>query len=143
MSFITFSENLIKFLNFSCWTTNVKWLEDNETPEPQEVYEKGLRCLAETCALSITKMHKIAELLLIIEHHSTANEADSLVQLTQAFCRHLHGVANKFGSRLNAFEKTEETSSLITSIFVEVFNSSTYVQNAFQLLVPILQIGAA
>ncbi|KAL5284773.1 FAM114A2 family protein [Megaselia abdita] len=127
----------------SCWTTNIKWLEDNSNAEPQEVYEKGLRCLAETCALCITKMHKIAELLLIIEHHSTANEADSLVQLTQVFCLHLHGVANKFGGKLNAFEKTEDTSSLITSIFVEVFNSSTYVQNAFQLLVPILQIGAA
>lgn len=118
-------------------------MDENEHAEPQEVYEKGLRCLAETCALCITKMHKIAELLLIIEHHSTANEADSLVQLTQAFCRHLHGVANKFGGKLNSFEKTEDTSSLITSIFVEVFNSSTYVQNAFQLLVPILQIGAA
>lgn len=118
----------------------MKWLAESDRSEPQEVYEKGLRCLAETCALCITKMHKIAELLLIIEHHSTANEADSLVQLTQAFCRHLHGVANKFGGRLNKFGGS---SSLITSIFVEVFNSSTYVQNAFQLLVPILQIGAA
>lgn len=65
-------------------------------------------------------MHKIAELILIQDHHSTANEADSLVQLTHIFCLHLRSIANLFGAKLNTYETTEETSSLITSIFLEV-----------------------
>lgn len=124
-----------------CWKKNTDELDNNL--EPHHIYEKGLRCLAETCALQINKMHKIAELLIIKEHHSTANEADSLVQMTTIFCYHLHGIANKFCRKLNTLEQNEELSSLITNLFLEVCNSTSYVQSAFKLFIPILQVGAA
>ena len=37
----------------------------------------------------------------------------------------------------------EDVNELITSIFMEGTNSTSYIKNAFQLFVPILQLGAA
>lgn len=65
---------------FRCWSENISWLEDESIKSAQDIHDKALRCLAQTSAISINKMHKLAELLLIKDHHSTADEADSLVQ---------------------------------------------------------------
>lgn len=46
----------------------------------QDVHDKALKCLAKTSALAVNKYHKLAELLLIKEHHSTVNEAECLIQ---------------------------------------------------------------
>ncbi|XP_055382841.1 protein FAM114A2 [Condylostylus longicornis] len=125
-----------------CWEKNLIYLQ-GDIENAHEVFEKGLRCLAETCALQMNKMHKIAELLIIKESHTTVSEADSLVQITTIFSRHLRGIANKFCGKLNTFEQTEEVKTSITNIFVEVYNSTSYVQSAFKLFIPILQVGAA
>lgn len=47
---------------------------------PQKIHDKALQCLAKTSALAVNKYHKLAELLLIKDHHSTVNEADCLIQ---------------------------------------------------------------
>lgn len=67
---------------YSCWKSNAEWLANQaaEVRDPQAIHDKALRCLAETSAHAVHKLHKLAELLLIKERHSTANEADSLVQ---------------------------------------------------------------
>ncbi|XP_037039719.1 protein FAM114A2 [Bradysia coprophila] len=126
-----------------CWSDNISWLDSETTKSHQEIYEKALRCLAQTSAICINKMHKLAELLLIKEHHSTADEADSLVQITSVMCWHLSGISARFGNSLSQMENKDEVNSLITSIFLEGSNSTSYVQNAFQLFIPILQMGAA
>lgn len=61
---------------------NADWLAEQQQPpvQPQQVHDRALRCLAETTALVVHKMHKLAELLLVKDRHSTANEADALVQ---------------------------------------------------------------
>lgn len=60
---------------------NADWLAVAENQQDaQQLHDKGLRCLAETTALAVHKLHKLAELLLVKERHSTANEADALVQ---------------------------------------------------------------
>lgn len=64
-----------------CWTDSCDWLMgDGREAEPQQTHDKALRCLAQTTALAVQRLHKLAELLLIKERHSTADEADSLVQ---------------------------------------------------------------
>lgn len=136
-----------------CWRTNVEWLSNKtDTRNSQQFFEKAMHALAQTTALCVLRMHKLAENLLILEHHSTANEADALVQLTTVFCWHLSGVAARFSaelSNLTSEEQAQPTSaedndnSLITNIFLEGSNSTSYIQNAFQLFIPILQIGAA
>lgn len=126
-----------------CWSDNISWLDSETAKSHQNIYEKALRCLAQTSAICINKMHKLAELLLIKEHHSTADEADSLVQITSVMCWHLSGISARFGNSLSQMENKDEVNSLITSIFLEGSNSTSYVQNAFQLFIPILQMGAA
>lgn len=65
----------------NCWEENTKWLSDlDEIPTPQDIHTKAIHCLAQTTALAVNKMHKLAEVLLVLDHHSTANEADSMVQ---------------------------------------------------------------
>ncbi|GAB0097429.1 protein FAM114A2 [Sergentomyia squamirostris] len=132
------------------WQNYTNWMWEKNIKTTKDVYDKALHCLAETTALCVSKMHKLAELLLVLDHHSTANEADSLVQLTTIFCWHLNGISSTFGSILsgpgvttNPDDDPDDPNSLITSIFLEGSNSTSYIQNAFQLFIPILQLGAA
>ncbi|XP_053692726.1 protein FAM114A2 [Sabethes cyaneus] len=139
----------------NCWKANIEWLTIEPSAEPrssQQIFEKAMHALAQTTALCVLRMHKLAEILLILEHHSTANEADALVQLTTVFCWHLSGVAARFSAELSKINDDdrirrsvgeESDNALITNIFLEGSNSTSYVQNAFQLFIPILQIGAA
>lgn len=66
-----------------------------------------------------------------------------LFRITSVMCWHLGGIASRFGNSLSQMESKEDVNSLITSIFLEGSNSTLYVQNAFQLFIPILQMGAA
>lgn len=132
----------------NCWKENVEWLESASPRSAQQIFEKAMHGLAQTTALCVLRMHKLAEILLILDRHSTANEADALVQLTGVFCWHLSGLAARFSAELsksNGESKRGEDcdNALITNIFLEGSNSISYVQNAFQLFIPILQIGAA
>lgn len=71
---------LISFL-YSTWKENYDWLENKvEEHQPQQMHDNALKCLAKTSALAINKYHKLAELLLIKDHHSTVNESDCLLQ---------------------------------------------------------------
>ncbi|XP_058055522.1 protein FAM114A2 [Anopheles bellator] len=132
------------------WAEYTAWLEQG--PEGasscQDIFEKAMHALAQTTALCVLRMHKLAESLLISEHHSTATEADVLVQLTTVFCWHLSGVATRFGTELTRLNQEDSgsgdtDSTLVTNIFLEGSNSTSYIQNAFQLFIPILQLGAA
>uniref|UniRef100_A0A182PTB8 Protein FAM114A2 n=1 Tax=Anopheles epiroticus TaxID=199890 RepID=A0A182PTB8_9DIPT len=129
------------------WTEYTDWMENRDGERTGHVvFEKAMHALAQTTALCVLRMHKLAEVLLISEHHSTATEADVVVQLTSVFCWHLSGVATRFCSELTKMKDEsgdESDSALITNIFLEGSNSTSYVQNAFHLFVPILQLGAA
>lgn len=63
-----------------CWRDSRDWLQSDASSDPQIIHDRALRCLAQTTAFAVHRMHKLAELLLIKERHSTADEADSLVQ---------------------------------------------------------------
>lgn len=116
-----------------CWRENLEWIESSTTTvrSSQQIFEKALHALAQTTALCVLRMHKLAEILLILEHHSTANEADALVQLTTVFCWHLSGVAARFSAELSKLKADQQTrrsagedsdNALITNIFLEVSN---------------------
>uniref|UniRef100_A0A182NSG7 Protein FAM114A2 n=1 Tax=Anopheles dirus TaxID=7168 RepID=A0A182NSG7_9DIPT len=106
------------------WTEYTCWIEDHSTDRTgQDVFEKAMHALAQTTALCVLRMHKLAEILLISEHHSTATEADVVVQLTTVFCWHLSGVATRFCSELTKMKDEsgdESDSALITNIFLEL-----------------------
>ncbi|KFB35979.1 AGAP004464-PA-like protein [Anopheles sinensis] len=135
------------------WTEYTAWIDGGdddgqaEGRTAQDIFERAMRALAQTTALCVLRMHKLAEILLISEHHSTATEADVVVQLTTVFCWHLSGVATRFCSELTKLKESESAdesdNGLVTNIFLEGSNSTSYIQNAFQLFIPILQMGAA
>ncbi|XP_015593119.1 protein FAM114A2 isoform X1 [Cephus cinctus] len=115
-------------------------------PLDREIFQHAVSTLARFTAFSVERFHKTAELLLIKEHRSTVNEADALVQLTQILSSQIGIVANLFSTHLNELAKTAEKPQSIhaniTTIFLEAANASSYIQDAFKLLIPIVQVGA-
>ncbi|XP_076296943.1 protein FAM114A2 [Lasioglossum baleicum] len=117
------------------------------THTEEEIFEKSISVLAQFTAFSVERFHKTAELLLIKEHRSTVNEADALVQLTRVLCNQIGILANAYYNSLNTLSKLKETpnsikASVTTTIFMEASNASSYIQDAFKLLTPIIQVGA-
>lgn len=66
----------------SCWEEAENWLESLKTNicSDEELHHQAIETLAQLTALAVEQYHKAGELLLIKDHHSTADEADSLVQ---------------------------------------------------------------
>ncbi|XP_076647255.1 protein FAM114A2 [Halictus rubicundus] len=112
----------------------------------EEIFEKCISVLAQFTAFSVERFHKTAELLLIKEHRSTVNEADALVQLTRVLCNQIGILANAYYNSLPALSKIKEApnsiKTKITTIFMEASNASSYIQDAFKLLIPVIQVGA-
>lgn len=94
------------------------------TNNDREIFEHAISVLAQFTALSVERFHKTAELLLIKEHRSTVNEADSLVQLTNILSKEIGVLANTYCSCLDASvetsDKPDSSSTNITTIFMEV-----------------------
>ncbi|XP_054264845.1 protein FAM114A2 [Macrosteles quadrilineatus] len=105
------------------------------------VNETAILSLAELTAAAMECFHKSAELVMAKSIHNTADEADSYLQLTKHMCARVSAVANDFTQLLTKNDPIAN-SSLITNIFLEASNSCSYIKNACQLLVPILQVGA-
>lgn len=66
----------------SSWLETEEWLGKINTVVcgERELHEQAIETLAQLTALAVEQFHKCGELLLIKEHRSTADEADSLVQ---------------------------------------------------------------
>lgn len=57
-----------------------EWIESTNSNNPDEIHSNAIENLAKLTAMAVEQYHKAAELLLVKEHRSTADEADSLVQ---------------------------------------------------------------
>nr|XP_046267242.1 protein FAM114A2 [Scatophagus argus] len=107
----------------------------------EEVHAAAIRSLAELTARSIELFHKLAEMILFC---NGATEASVLSQLTVVLCKEISLLSKKFTSCLTAagaHEKGDVLNPLITGVFLEASNSASYIQDAFQLLMPILEIS--
>ncbi|XP_019713675.1 protein FAM114A2 [Hippocampus comes] len=121
-----------------------KQAEDDEEERGQltveEVNAAAIRSLAELTARSIELFHKLGEGLLLSNGDV---EVDILSQLTVVLCKEVSLLSKKFTTCLTAAgsnEKGEVLNPLITGVFLEASNSASYIQDAFQLLMPILEI---
>ncbi|XP_013171735.1 PREDICTED: protein FAM114A2 isoform X2 [Papilio xuthus] len=121
----------------------LEWLSTGDISS-RAVYKRGVSSLAHATALAVETYHKTAEMLLVKTRRSTADEADALTQMTVVITKHIGDIATLFTARLNSItdEDKEQVSNHITNIFLEADNSCKYIQNAFQLALPIIQIGA-
>ncbi|XP_062127282.1 protein FAM114A2 [Drosophila sulfurigaster albostrigata] len=131
----------------SHWTQCLSWLNSIEAIEADlEVsYEKSINALSEACALEMCKLHKIAELLLVKQHHSTANEVDGIVQLSKQFNAHLQGLTQRYAALLSSkksADQEEECKKQVNTLFAEMLSGVKYIEQAYKLFTPILQMGA-
>lgn len=115
--------------------------ERSELTSVEEVHAAAIRSLAELTARSIELFHKLAEMVLFSNGVATPQV---LSQLTIILCKEISLLSKKFTSCLTTAggsEKGDVLNPLITAVFLEASNSASYVQDAFQLLMPILEIS--
>ncbi|XP_029029546.1 protein FAM114A2 [Betta splendens] len=107
----------------------------------EEVHAAAIRSLAELTARSIELFHKLSELILF---SSSSADPSVLSQLVVVLCKEVSLLSKKFTTCLAAAglnEKGDILNPLITGVFLEASNSASYIQDAFQLLMPILEIS--
>ncbi|KAF4098295.1 protein FAM114A2 [Onychostoma macrolepis] len=112
----------------------------------EEAHLSAITSLAEFTARSIEQFHKTAEMLLHCnpEGVTSTEQAKVLSQVTIVICKEVSLLSKMFTSCLTtigANEKGEVLNPLITSIFLEASNSASYIQDAFQLLMPVLEVS--
>ncbi|XP_073323430.1 protein NOXP20 isoform X2 [Pagrus major] len=123
--------------------------EEKKEKDPRSVeavYLSSVSSLAEVTARSIEQLHKVAELILHGQEleKPARDQAHILTRLTGAMCTEVECLAKKFSDTLlfvGGQRKAEELNPLVDSVLLEGSNSTNYIQNAFQLLLPVLQIS--
>ncbi|XP_066405241.1 protein NOXP20 isoform X1 [Molothrus aeneus] len=120
--------------------------EVDKSKTVEEIYMLSIESLAEVTARCIEQLHKVAELILHgQEVEKTAqDQAKVLTNLTSAMCNEVSSLSKKFSDSVTAAGsnmKAEVLNPIINSVLLEGSNSTTYIQDAFQLLLPVLQIS--
>ncbi|XP_039704786.1 protein NOXP20 isoform X4 [Pteropus medius] len=120
--------------------------EDRRTKTVEEVYMLSIESLAEVTARCIEQLHKVAELILHgqEEEKPAQDQAKVLIKLTTAMCNEVASLSKKFMNSLTTVgsnKKAEVLNPMINSVLLEGCNSTTYIQDAFQLLLPVLQVS--
>ncbi|XP_060720610.1 protein NOXP20 isoform X2 [Tachysurus vachellii] len=123
-----------------------KHMEQSKMDNVESVYQWSISSLAEVTARSIEQLHKVAELILHGQdvEKPASQQAKILSRLTCAMCKEVSCLARRFTDTLVAVgsrRKAEELNPLVNSVTLEGSNSTTYIHNAFQLLLPVLQIS--
>ncbi|XP_050752000.1 protein NOXP20 isoform X1 [Gymnogyps californianus] len=119
-------------------------VDKNKTVE--EIYMLSIESLAEVTARCIEQLHKVAELILHGQEveKPAQDQAKVLTNLTSAMCNEVSSLSKKFSDSLTAAGssmKAEVLNPIINRVLLEGCNSTTYIQDAFQLLLPVLQIS--
>ncbi|KAM6251467.1 protein FAM114A2 isoform 2-T2 [Porphyrio hochstetteri] len=112
----------------------------------EDIHAFAIRSLAELTACSIEMFHKTAALFLHGQKQevTATDRAKSLSQMTIVLCKELSAFSKEFTTCLTTAgvkEKADVLNPLITGVFLEASNSASYIQDAFQLLLPVLQIS--
>uniref|UniRef100_A0A673XTU5 Family with sequence similarity 114 member A2 n=1 Tax=Salmo trutta TaxID=8032 RepID=A0A673XTU5_SALTR len=112
----------------------------------QNVHSSAIKSLAELTARSIEQFHKVAEMILLCTSQkvTTLEQAKILSQITIVLCKEISLLSKKFTSCLTTIgsnEKGDVLNPLITGVFLEASNSASYIQDSFQLLMPVLEVS--
>ncbi|ETE73175.1 hypothetical protein L345_00990, partial [Ophiophagus hannah] len=120
--------------------------EQENKKSVEDIHMVAIRSLAELTAYSIEMFHKTAALVLHGQKDDVLaiNRAKTLSQMTIMLCKELSSLSKEFATCLTTVgveEKADVLNPLITGVFLEASNSASYIQDAFQLLLPVLQIS--
>uniref|UniRef100_A0A8C4L1L9 Family with sequence similarity 114 member A2 n=1 Tax=Equus asinus TaxID=9793 RepID=A0A8C4L1L9_EQUAS len=112
----------------------------------EDIHAFAIRSLAELTAYSIELFHKTAALVLHgrKQEVTAVERSRTLSQMTVMLCKELSSLSKEFTTCLTTAgvkEKADVLNPLITAVFLEASNSASYIQDAFQLLLPVLEIS--
>uniref|UniRef100_A0A8C9QL21 Family with sequence similarity 114 member A2 n=1 Tax=Spermophilus dauricus TaxID=99837 RepID=A0A8C9QL21_SPEDA len=110
----------------------------------EDIHAFAIRSLAELTACSIELFHKTAALVLHGGKQEVTAIERSQTLMTIVLCKELSCLSKEFTTCLTTSgikEKADVLNPLITAVFLEASNSASYIQDAFQLLLPVLQIS--
>ncbi|XP_037654929.1 protein FAM114A2 isoform X2 [Choloepus didactylus] len=112
----------------------------------EDIHAFAIRSLAELTACSIELFHKTAALVLHgrKQEVTAIDRSRTLSQMTVVLCKELSSLSKEFTTCLTTAgvkEKADILNPLITGVFLEASNSASYIQDAFQLLLPVLEIS--
>ncbi|EDO49592.1 predicted protein, partial [Nematostella vectensis] len=125
--------------------------DQDQTPGSRhapDIYKCGISTLAELTARTVEQFHKIAEVILLLGEKETSAivRAQGLKRMTGSVCTEVSVLATHFAGCLNTAaddsEDPEGVSTLITSLYLESSECARYVQHAFELLGPVLQLSS-
>lgn len=112
----------------------------------EDIHAFAIRSLAQMTACSIELFHKAAALILHggKQQVTAIERSTTLSQMTIVLCKELSALSKEFTTCLTTAgvnEKADVLNPLITAVFLEASNSASYIQDAFQLLLPVLEIS--
>lgn len=112
----------------------------------EDIHAFAIRSLAELTACSIELFHKTAALVLHgrKQEVTAVERSQTLSQMTIVLCKELSSLSKEFTTCLTTAgvkEMADVLNPLITAVFLEASNSASYIQDAFQLLLPVLEIS--
>uniref|UniRef100_A0A8C5LK24 Family with sequence similarity 114 member A1 n=1 Tax=Leptobrachium leishanense TaxID=445787 RepID=A0A8C5LK24_9ANUR len=112
----------------------------------EDVYMLSIESLAEITARCMEQLHKVAELILHGQdvEKPVKDQAVVLTKLTSAMCKEVSSLSKSFSDSLTSAgskTKAEILNPMINSIHLEGCNSTTYIQDAFHLLLPVMQVS--
>lgn len=120
--------------------------EDKKKLSSEDIYMRSVENLAEITARCIEQLHKVAELILHGQdvEKPVKDQAVVLTKLTSAMCKEVSCLSKRFSACLTSAGnklKAEVLNPMVSGIKLEGNNSTTYIQDAFRLLLPILQFS--
>ncbi|XP_033015715.1 protein NOXP20 isoform X3 [Lacerta agilis] len=120
--------------------------EETKNKTVEEIYMLSIESLAEVTARCIEQLHKLAELILHGQEveKPALDQAKVLTNLTSTMCNEVSSLSKNFADSLTSVgsdKKAEVLNPMVNSVLLEGCNSTTYIQDAFQLLLPVLQIS--
>lgn len=138
-----------------CQAATRQWLIDSEKRlnddaedkhSPKEVHERAIQAMAEFTAYSIEHFHRAGQLILqdkTVPMTLYPMMATCLANLTKVLAKEVTWQSTLFVNCLtaSAVGQDQPLTDTITNVYLEASNSSTYIQNSFQLLLPMIQLA--
>lgn len=116
----------------------------------KDVYTTAIQSMVELTSKIIEQFHKSGELILLQKDldKNMEDRAKSLASLTKIFWTEINILSTKFAKCLNIVEEEDDddddektVSKYITNVYLEASNCSSYIDDGFRSLLPIMQLA--
>lgn len=127
----------------SAITGKLEQYENDTETDIKDIHQVAISSLAEFTSKCIEQFHKVGELILTQKSPipNFKECSTTLHRFTKVLTAEVGILSTKFSDSLNKHEGDGEIkiNHLVTNIYLEASNSSSYIQDGFRLLLPVLQ----